>query len=202
MALTRSMLKGKGLESEDVDEIIEAHAETVNALKNQVDALKDRVSELQEESAKVPALEKQIEEMEAAQPKEDWEAKYKELKDEYGSFKKQVATVQADQEKARLYRSLLRETGIDEKRLESVMKVTDLGKISVTDGAIDNPEEVKNAIVSEWGDFIAHKATAGATVDTPPTNAGGKMTRDQILAIKDTSERQQAIADNIEMFQS
>ena len=36
MALTRKMLRAMGIEDEKADEIIEAHAETVDALKQQI----------------------------------------------------------------------------------------------------------------------------------------------------------------------
>lgn len=194
MALTQAMLKAMGIEDEKRDQIMEAHQGVLESIKKERD-------ELREQAAKVPSLEKEIEDLKAAQPTEDWEAKYNELKAEYDGYKQQVATEQADQEKARLYRAMLREAGIDEKRLDSIMKVTDLAGIAVQDGQIADAENVKAAIESEWGDFIAHTATQGATVDNPPASTGAKMSRADILAIKDTRERQQAIADNIEMFQ-
>jgi hypothetical protein len=193
MALTRKMLAAMGIESDKVDQIIESHSETVEGLKKQAE-------ELRETASKVPALEKEIEDMKAAQPTKDWKAEYEELKAEYDGYKDKVANEQAEQEKARLYRSMLREAGVDEKRIDSIMKVTDMSAISVADGAIADSETVKEAIAKEWGDFIAHTNTQGAHVDNPPSNSGAKMTRDEIMAIKDTSARQQAIAENIEQF--
>ena len=203
MALTRRMLTAMGIEAEKIDQIIEAHAETTEGLKKQAE-------ELREQASKVPALEKEIEDIKAAQPTEDWKAKYDELKAEYDGYKDKVANEQAEREKASLYRSMHREAGVDEKRLDSIMKVTDLGSIAVKDGAIEDPEAVKQAIADadtvkdsiakEWGDFIAHTNTQGAHVDNPPSNSGAKMTRDEIMAIKDTGARQKAIAENIEQF--
>lgn len=37
MALTRKMLKAMGIEDEKIDQIIEEHAESVNALKAKLD---------------------------------------------------------------------------------------------------------------------------------------------------------------------
>ena len=85
--------------------------------------------------------------------------------------------------------------------VKAFMKVTDLAPINVKDGAIEDAENVKAAIQDEWGAFIAHTSTHGAKVENPPANAGGaKMTKDEIMAIKDTSARQKAIAENIEQF--
>ena len=193
MALTRKMLTAMGIESDKIDQIIESHTESTEGLKKQAE-------ELREQASKVPALEKEIEDMKAAQPTEDWEAKYNELKSEYDGFKDKVEQEKAAQEKAGLYRSMLREAGIDERRLDSIMKVTDLSGIAVQDGAIADQENVMKAIADEWGDFIAHTSTQGAKVEEPPANQGGKMTKSEIMSIKDTKARQQAIAENIDQF--
>lgn len=193
MALTNAMLKAMGIENDQRDQIMTAHQEVLESIKAERDELRDT-------AAKVPALEKEVEDLKAAQPTEDWEAKYNELKSEYDGYKDKVANEQAEQEKASLYRSLLREAGVDEKRLDSIMKVTDLSGISVLDGAIADADTVKEAIATEWGDFIAHTNTQGASVENPPANTGAKMTRDEIMAIKDTSARQKAIAENIDQF--
>lgn len=129
MALTRRMLTAMGIEAEKIDQIIEAHAETTEGLKKQAE-------ELREQASKVPSLEKEIEDMRAAQPKEDWQAKYDELQKEFDGYKANVQAEQAEQEKARLYRSMLRESGVDEKRIDSIMKVTDLSGISVAEARL------------------------------------------------------------------
>ena len=194
MALTRSMLKAMGIEDEKSDQIIEAHTETVDALKNQRD-------EAKEQAAKVPGLEKEIETLKAAQPTDDWEAKYKELLKEFEGYKTQVSEEEAKREKAKLYRAMLREAGVDEKRIEPIMKVTDLADIVVEDGAIKDAETVQQSIADEWGGFIAKTSTQGASVEEPPSNVGAKMSREDIMEIKDTQERQRAIAENIDQFQ-
>lgn len=193
MALTNAMLKAMGIENDQRDQIMTAHQEVLESIKAERDELRDT-------AAKVPSLEKQIEDLKAAQPTEDWEAKYNELKTEYDGYKDKVKTEQAQAEKAQLYRSLLRESGVDEKRIDAIMKVTDLEGIGVENGAITDQDTVKQAIADEWGAFITHTNTQGANVDNPPTNSGAKMTRDEIMAIKDTSARQKAIAENIDQF--
>lgn len=194
MALTQAMLKAMGIEDEKRDQIMEAHQGVLESIKAERD-------ELKEEAAKVPTLEKAIEEFKASQPTEDWEKKYNELKEEFDGFKTKVEAEQAEMEKARLYRAMLREAGVDERRIEPIMKVTDLSGVGVEDGAISDKETVMKAIAEEWGGFIAKTSTQGASVEEPPSNVGAKMTRDEIMSIKDTAQRQQAIAANIEQFQ-
>ena len=63
-----------------------------------------------------------------------------------------------------------------------------------------NAEKQLSSIKTAWGSKIATTTTTGAKVDNPPTNTGSKMTKDQIFAIKDSTERQAAIAANIDLF--
>ncbi|WP_058270441.1 hypothetical protein [Olsenella massiliensis] len=56
MALTRKMLKALGIEDDKADEIIEAHAETVNSLKRQADDARAR-------SGNAEALQREVEEL-------------------------------------------------------------------------------------------------------------------------------------------
>lgn len=193
MALTRKMLSAMGIESDKIDQIIESHTDTIEGLKKQA-------NEVMKQAEKVPVLEKEIEDLKAAQPTEDWEKKYSDLKAEYDSYKSDVADEQTKAEKAHLYRSMLREAGVDEKRIDAIMKVTDLDKVNVENGAITDSEAVKKAISDEWGAFITRTSTQGASVDEPPANTGAGMTRDEIMAIKDTGARQKAIAENIDQF--
>lgn len=192
MALTRAMLKAMGIEEEKIDQIIASHSETVEGLKKES-------AEYRETSMQVPILEKKIQELEAARPTEDWQARYDEVKKEYEDYQAKVDAERADEEKARLYRALLREQGVDEKRIDSIMRVTDLKGVAVKDGALADSEALGKAIADEWGDFIVRTSTKGASVDDPPSNRSG-MTREEILEIKDASERQAAIAENIDLF--
>ena len=155
------MLTAMGIEAEKIDQIIEAHGETVDALKKEAEAVK-------EQAGRVPALEKEIEDMKAAQPTEDWEAKYNALKAESDSYRAQVAQEKADAEKASMYRAMLRDLGIAEKRIDAIMKVADLGGVSVENGAIAGAEELSRNLAEEWAEFIPQVTTQGANVPTPP----------------------------------
>ena len=175
MALTRKMLTAMGIEGEKIDQIIEAHTETVDALKAEKAKVDEKAEELRQQAAKVPALEKEIEDMKESLPSEDWEAKYNEaveakdkLQGEFDAYKETVASEKADAEKAALYRALLGEVGVDPKRIDSIMKVTDLSGIAVKDGAIDGADELKESIAADWADFIPQKNLQVPKFATPP----------------------------------
>lgn len=191
MSLTRSMLKGMGLTEEQVGAIIDAHTETV-------DGLKDKLKAAQADASKLKDVQKELDDLKA-EGGDDFKAKYEKEHSEFESYKKTVADEKAANEKRGLYRELLKDAGIDPKRIDAVMKVADLSKAKVKDGAIENADDLKKAIAEEWSDFISTTTTRGADVQTPPKGSSQK-TKAEILAIKDTSERQKAIAENLELF--
>lgn len=163
MALTRKALTAMGIEADKIDQIVEMHAETVNGLKEQAE-------DLREQAGQVPALQKKIEELEAAQPTEDWEQKYGDLNAQFDAYKAQVEADRANAEKERLYRELLRDAGIDEKRLDAIMRVTDLSGVAVEDGKLADAEKLSESVAEEWAAFIPQVSAQGAPVPTPPSS--------------------------------
>lgn len=166
MALTRKMLKAMGIEDEKIEQIIEEHVESIDGLKAERDRYKSGVEEAE-------GLRKQLEEAKAAgegagEYEEKYKAKCKELED----FKAKVDGEAAEREKRGLYRKLLEEAGIDPKRVDSVLKVSDLSNVSVRDGAIEGADDLAEGIKSEWADFIATTSTRGANVPNPPKGGG------------------------------
>lgn len=185
------MLKAMGIEDEKVDQIIEAHAETVDALKAERDGYKEAASE-------VDGLKK---ELEKAKGGEDFKSKYEAERDAFAKYKDEVEKGRAEAEKAKAYREqVLGAAGIDERRFDGIMRLVDLSGVELKDGKVENADELAKAAAEEWSDFVVSKSTQGASVDEPPSNTGGGMTKEQILAIKNTSERQRAIAENLDLF--
>lgn len=197
MALTRKFLSALGIDDEKVDEIITAHTETVNALKEARDKAKD-------EAERLGRIEKEYEDYKAAHADDGenpMKAKYDALKAEYDEFKQKTEAEATTRAKSEAYEALLKEAGISDKRIKSILKVTDLGEIELdADGKIKDAEKRKEAIKSEWEDFVVTEAHQGANTATPPANSGSGRTKEEILAIKDTVQRQQAMAENPELF--
>jgi hypothetical protein len=191
MSITRKMLKGMSLTEEQIDTIIEAHTETVDALKDERDKYKADVE-------KVPTLQK---ELEALKDDGGFEQKYNDLKQEFDKYKSEQNAAAEKNAKETAYKEMLKETGISEKRIASIMRVTNLADVKIDkDGKLKDYEKIVDSVKSEWSDFIETKTEKGADTKNPPANNGAKMSKDDILKIKDTSERQQAIAENHELF--
>lgn len=190
MALTRKMLKAMSIEDDKIEQIIEAHAETV-------DGLKEKLSGMQDQASRIAELEGQLEK---ASGGDDWKGRYEKEHAEFEAFKADSAKKAENEQKAALYRKLLAEAGVDPRRIDSIMRLTDLSEVNVKDGELEGREDLTKGIQKEWADFIATSTTQGVQVKTPPQSSGKTMTKADILAIKDTQERQRAISDNIELF--
>lgn len=133
---------------------------------------------------------------------EKWKTKYDALKDDFDAYKKDITAKETKATRSNAYKELLKQAGISEKRLDSVLKVSDIEALEMgDDGKFKDSDKILENIKNEWADFITTTETKGANTSTPPANnGGGKMSKEDILKIKDTSERQKAIADNHELF--
>ena len=192
MSITRKMLKGMSLTDEQIDTIIEAHSETVEALKEERDKLKA-------DAEKLTAVQKELDSIKGTNG--DFEQKYNDLKKEYDKYKADQEAIAEKTAKETAYREMLKSAGIPEKRIASVMRVTNLSDIKLDkDGKIKDLDKVVETVKSEWADFIDTKTEKGADTKTPPADGGAKLTKDDILKITDTAERQQKIAENHELF--
>ena len=196
MALTRKFLAGLEIDAEKIDEIIKADSDTVEALKEERDSFKDKAEKYDKAQGDLDAANKKIEDL----SKDDsYKIKYDALKEDFDEYKKNVATEKNNNTKAAAYRSLLKEIGISDKRIDAVAKLAELDKIKLDkDGKIEGSEDLKKSLSEEWADFIVKDGKAGAGTSTPPDNNGGATkTKEDIMKIKDTSERQKAWAEYI-----
>ena len=171
MALTRRMLKAMGISDEQVDEIIAAHSETVDALKEQRDQYKA-------DAEKLPEVQKQLDKAKTdleATGKDAYKVKYEALKEEYEGYKNEQTAKETRSAKERAYRELLKAAGITEKRIDSVVRVSDLDSVELDDkGAIKDADKLTESIKTEWADFIPTATTQGAQTATPPTTTTQK----------------------------
>jgi len=203
MALSRKFLSALGIEADKIDEIIDAHADTVNALKEERDNYKADAEHYKDTKKELDRVSNELETIKADSGKEDtYKVKYEALKEEFDDFKNGIEAEKTKTSKTKAYKELLKEIGISEKRIDAVTRIADLDKIELDkEGKIKKADDLKNSLKEEWSDFIESTHTEGADVSTPPKKTGGQtMTKDEIMQIKDAGERQAAIAENHQLF--
>lgn len=170
MALTRKFLTALGIDAEKIDEIIEAHTDTVNALKEERDSYKADAEAL-------PAITKERDELkEAADKNKDnpYKAQYEDLKKEYEDYKADVDAKAKLAKQTAAYKAMLKKAGVSEKRIDSILKVSDVKSLEFDDkGEVKDADKTVEAIKAEWADFIVKEGTKGASTETPPENNGG-----------------------------
>lgn len=197
MALSRKFLSAMGIEADKIDEIINAHSETVEALKEERDSFKDKAERFDKVQKDLESANKKIEEL----SKEDaYKVKYDALKEDFDKYKKDTEAQKITATKTDAFRNLLKEIGVSDKRIDSVVKVSGeaINNLVLEEGKIKDVDALKTNLSGEWADFIVKDGgTKGADTSTPPKTQGGVKTKEEIMKIKDTSERQKAWGDLI-----
>lgn len=197
MGFSRKMLKAMNIEEDKIEQIIDAHSETVDALKADRDAYK-------EDAAKLAAVQKELDELKA-KGDDGYKAKYEAEKAAHDALKADIAAKETKKAKTDAYRELLKGANIDEKRITTILRAEapTIDKIELdADGKIKNAEQYTQSIKSDWADFIVTQSAKGTNTATPPANGGAASTKtkEDILKIKDAGERQKAIAENPTLF--
>ena len=183
MALTRKWLSALGIEQDKIEEIVTAHGETIDGLKEKIRKAEEAAAELAEAKKKIASLE------EAAKHSGD----YDKLKKEFDDYKAEVHNKEVAAAKKAALTAVAKDAGLSEAGIAKALKYTDLATVELDENG--NAKDGKNLIKSlrdEWPEYIETTKTEGARTENPA--AGGKVakTREEILAIKDTAERQAA----------
>lgn len=179
MGITKKFLQSMEIPDNKIELIFDEYANAIAGITADRDKYK-------EQADKLASVEKELVKAQAkAEELETVSEQLKKVRAEYADYK---AGVDADKVKAvkeKAYRQLLHETGISEKAIDKIIKVTDLSGVEVDDknNVKDKTEIIKN-IKTEWSDFIITQTERGAEVANPPTNTGGSTFEKMSLAEK------------------
>jgi hypothetical protein len=197
MALTRKLLAAMGIDEEKQDQIISAHVESLDGVK----AERDRYKTEAEKVATLEAENDKLKKAAASSKPDEIQSKYDALKAEYDKYKADVTAKETAETKSKAYKQLLKDSGVSEKRIDSILKVTSLDDIEIgTDGKIKDAEEKAKAIKTEWADFITTEATKGADTATPPGDSTGDGVTAEQFAKMGYSERIKMYNENRELY--
>ena len=170
MAVTRKLLKALGIEDEKADQILEAHTETVNEIREERDRYKADAEQL-------PGVQQELAELkEAAEQNANnpYKAQYENIKKQFDDYKADVAAKEVKANKVAAYRKLLAEQKVSDKLIDSILEVTHVDDLELDDnGQFKNAEELKKQINEKWDGFIVKEETHGAQSYNPPGTSGG-----------------------------
>ena len=209
MALSRKFLEELLSDREDraalVNEIIEAHVETVDGLKADLNDLgvawnsKTTGSELR---GKLEQAEMELAELKESDVSAEggnaayWKEQYEAVEREFAEERERNERKAAFEEKSNAFRALLEETGIHPRVVKIIARGCreEIDKIELQSGRIRDRETLRSWIQSEFGDYITgskKKPISGAPI----------RTKEDIMNISDRGERLKAIENNMALFQ-
>lgn len=210
MALSRKYLATLGIEADKIDEIITAHSESIEAVKSDRDKYKAQVDDLNEKISKdAEALKTAQKELSDLKAQVDADAKNREGKDydalkaEFDNYKKEQEAKAVKSAKETALKELLKDMKMSDRGEKQVLKWMGVDGFELDEnGKIKDASTLRKSIKEDWGDYIQTEGAKGADTPTPPGGTGGGTgkTKKEIMQIKDAKERQQAIADNPELF--
>lgn len=191
MALTRRFLKALNISDEVIEEIITAHTDVTNDLKAQLETAQEAQRQLEEVTKERDEYKRKSEDTTDAQ--------------RITELEKQIAEYQSretEAQKKTALTALLESAGIDKRGFARVLAATDLSGIELGEnGEIKDSDKLTERLKTEWADLLVGESSQTAPPATPPNNGAARMTKEQIMEIKDRGERQKMIAQNLDLFQ-
>lgn len=171
MALTRKMLSAMGIEDEKIDQIITAHREVVDALKEEKDGF-------EADAKKVPGLEKQVTDLKkqiekSGEGETETQKELDKVKKEFEDYKSGVAAKETAAKKKSLYSEKLKEAGISEKWIPKILRFADIDGLELTEDGKLKDEKIVDNIKTEYADYIVEQGKDGAPPAKPPKSEGG-----------------------------
>lgn len=168
MALTRKMLKAMGIEDEKIDQIIEAHTETVEGLK-------DQVSTYKADAEKLPGVQKELDDLKKAGADGGYKAKYDKEHKDFQDYKAGIAAKESAAAKEKAARAYFAGKGIPAESMALVIR----GAKAEIDGLELDGDKIKDAaaldslLSGDYKGLIGRTATSGTNTQTPPDTTGG-----------------------------
>ena len=207
MALTkaqvREILSAAGVDSEHMadatDKIIIGHTDSINALRDEISTLKDEVGKYKADAEKLPEVQKAYDEIKAtAKSDKDFDK----LKAEFEQYKADVEAAKTKTAKTEAFKAILRDAGIDSKRIDTIVKVSADAIESVElddDGKAKNAKDITKAVETEWADFKVVEGKQGAKTPNPPAKETKSFTRDDIrkMTPKEINDNWESIKESL-----
>lgn len=213
MSFKRSDLVALGIEPEKIQTLIEWHTDTVKALQVQIGDAQAEAEKAKEEAGKIADVQAELDkvkkDLETANKsleksaKDDYKGKFEAVTAELEMLKSENAAKATATIKQTALREELKKADYSDNAINLIIRNGFANDVEMgEDGKATNLETVIAAIQSDadFSGFTPQVKDTSLKLETPPANAGGKkaMTWDDIDKIKDLSERQKAMADNME----
>ncbi len=164
-----------------------------------VDPMKDEISDLKAKAERLDEVTKELETLK----KGDYKKKYDDLNKEYADYKASKEQEAENSAKEAAVKAYFESKKIIGKNLEIAMRGAkdEINGITLKDGKIEDTAPLDGLVAGTFASLIVTESTKGADTATPPSGGGGSIsTKEDILKISNTAERQAAIKEHPELF--
>lgn len=179
--LTRKMLKAMAIDDEKIDQIIEAHTETVDALKKERDDFRDKAE--QYDTVK--------KELDGLKNGKDWKAEHDTLKKAFDDYKKTVTEKEVAAAKTKAGRAYFESKGIKGGNLEIAMRGAkdEISALELDGDKIKDTKALDALISGDYKGLIVSESTKGADPVNPPAGGGSVLKSRAEIYAKDEKGR-------------
>lgn len=207
MAFKRNDLVGLGIEPDKIQILIDWHMETVNALQAKIDESKGNSDELAKAKAELEQAKKDLKaanDKVTAYEKDDYKGKYESEKAAREKLESDIANKETNAKKDNALKALLKDKKYSDEAAKLIVRkggYTD--KIELDEnGGVKNADSILGDVQNDFSMFTPKISNQVVNPAAPPANSGGakKPTKEEIMNIKNTEERQRAMAQNMELF--
>ena len=168
MALTRKSLKAMGLTDEQVDSIIEMHSETVDGLKEQVKTYKA-------DAEKLPNVQKELDDLKAAEDG-GFKEKFEKEHSDFENFKKTIQEKETKAAKESAAKAFFESKGITGNSLEIAMRGSsaEIAALDLDGEKIKDSSALDALVNGTFKALVSTTTTKGANIPNPPVTTPNK----------------------------
>lgn len=199
-AKVREILSAAGVDSEHMSTAVDA---IIDGNVASIEALREDVAKYKADAEKLEAVQKELNELKA-NTGDDYKAKYEAEKKAFADYKADQMAKETKAAKEAAVKAYFESKNITGANLAIAMRGArdEIAGIELDGTSIKDTTALDALVSGEYSGLVVTTTRQGAATATPPANNGGKnyKTKGEILAIKDRTERQNAIAENHEMF--
>lgn len=156
-----------------VDELDKAAEEICGRHTADLDSIKEERDSYKKDAETLATVQQELDDLKSKSG-DTFEQKFKDMEKKYNDLVAENAQKETTAKIQSAYRALLKDAGVSDKRLESVLKVTDISNMKLDkDGKLENASELTKSIKTEWADFITKDGQEGANPASPPDHNNG-----------------------------
>lgn len=198
-AKVREILSTAGVDSEHMSAAVDA---IIDGNVASIEALREDVAKYKADAEKLADVQKELDALKANNG-DDYKTKYEKEHKAFEDFRNDVTAKQTRAAKEAAARAYFEGKNITGANLDIAMRGArdEIGGLEMDGDKIKDTAALDALVSGTYAGLVVTTTKQGVNTATPPANGGKSiMTKDQIMAIKDTAERQKAIADNHELF--